>query len=201
MQQRFVIDVSDYSRFNPSRRAPIWWGVLGLILIEASVVTGFITTYFYLRLMAPEWPPAGVEPPPLLLPSLTVVLLLISCATMRWGGIAINREKYTQFVVAMFSSVALALGVLVLRWVQFHDLDFRWDEHAYGSVVWTIMGFHFIHVVSAALGTAVVGILGMMRFFDPRQQIAVIVDTLYWNFVGLVWIPLYVVMYWVPRWL
>lgn len=200
MHERFVIDVSGFSRFNPGRQAPVWWGILGLILIEASVVAGFIVSYFYLRLMSEAWPPSGLDAPPLLLPTLSMLLLLASSGTMWWGSVAIAQARYRQFVWAMFTSVALACTVLVARWHQFQQLDVRWDEHVYGSVVWTLMGFHFIHVVSAAMGTTVVGILGIERYFTPRQQIGVIVDTMYWNFVAVVWIPLYVVLYWVPRW-
>ena len=51
------------------------------------------------------------------------------------------------------------------------------------------------------IGTAVVVLLGALGFFTQKRQIAVVVDTLYWYFVGLVWIPFYLVLYWAPRWL
>jgi cytochrome c oxidase subunit 3 len=201
MRDVITVDVSDFSRFNPGRRAPVWWGIIGLILIEASVIAGFIATYFYLRLMSDQWPPPGVSPPELFWPTLSLVLLLISCVAMWWSGKAISSNKNAQFVACVFTAVTLATLVLVIRWQQFQELDFRWDDHAYGSVVWTLSGFHFVHVVSAVVGTAVVGILGLIGYFSPKQQIGVIVDTLYWNFVALAWIPLYLVLYWVPRWL
>ncbi|QJD60758.1 heme-copper oxidase subunit III [Pseudomonas sp. gcc21] len=201
VRERFVIDVGDFSRFNPGRQAPVWWGILGLVVIEATVLMAFVATYFYLRLMAPTWPPEGVEPPPLLLPSISVALLLGSSMTMQWGSKCIENEQYNRFVIAMFASVGLACTVLMLRWQQFQELGMRWDEHVYGSIVWTITGFHFVHLISAAAGTLVVGILGIKRYFNPQQKIGVVVDTLYWNFVSLVWIPLYLVVYWVPRWL
>lgn len=201
MRDVVTVDASGFSRFNPDRRAPVWWGVLGLVLIEASVVAGFVATYFYLRLMSNEWPPAGVSPPDMLRPSISVGLLLASSAAMLIAGRAISKNKNKPFVILIFTAVALNTLVLVLRWQQFQLFDFRWDDHAYGSVVWTLSGFHFIHVVSAIIGTAVIGILGLKGYFDSRQQIGVIVDTLYWNFVSLAWLPLYLVLYWVPRWL
>ena len=201
MQRKAVYDVSDYARLLPDRRAPIWWGIVGLILVETSVIAGFIATYFYLVIMNEAWPPPNVEPSPLVAPTIALGLLLASCLTMWWAGRMVKQGRNTPFVIGVFSSVVLASAVLVLRWEQFQLFAFRWDEHAYGSVVWTITGFHFTHVVSAVIGTAVVGILGLRGFFTPRRQIGVIVDTLYWYFVALAWIPLYVVLYWVPRWL
>lgn len=200
MREVIVHDVSGLSRLNPDRKAPIWWGILGLIVIEATVVAGFIGTYFYLQLANASWPPPGVEPPALFWPTVTLILLLCSTGTMTWASKALVAEKYRHFNIAVFASIALAGTVLVVRWQQFQAFPFRWDEHAYGSVLWTISGFHFAHVVSALIGTAVVGLLGLKRYFTPRRQIGVVVDTMYWNFVALVWIPLYLVLYWSPRW-
>lgn len=201
MRELITVDASQYSRFNPDNRAPVWWGIIGLIIIEASVVTVFIAAYFYLQLMSDAWPPPGVSPPDMLLPSINVGLLLASGAAMVIAGRFIKKDKNTPFVILILTAVALNMLVLVLRWQQFEQFDFRWDEHAYGSAIWTLTGFHFIHVVSAVIGTAVIGILGLKGYFDSRQQIGVIVDTFYWNFVSIAWIPFYIVIYWVPRWL
>lgn len=201
MQNIVTVDASRFSRFNPSIRAPVWWGVVGLVVIEAAVVSAFIAAYFYLQLMSDAWPPEGVEPPDMLRPSIAVALLLGSGTAMLLAGKFIRNNRNTPFVIFIWMAVILNCLVLVVRWQQFHVFEFRWDEHAYGSIVWTLTGFHFIHVVSTIIGTAIIGILGMKHYFDPRQQIGVIVDTLYWNFVSLVWIPIYIVIYWTPRWL
>ena len=194
-----AVDVSEWPRLNPNRQAPIWWGIVGLLLVEGSVIAGFIASYFYLMLRSESWPPPGVEPSPLLYPSLSVLLLLASGATMLWAGKAMTRNQNGRFVLLIFASVGLASLTLLLRWLQFGEFTFQWNDHAYGSLMWTISGFHFTHVVSAVIGTAVIGILGMMRFFTPRRQIGVIVDTMYWNFVALAWLPYYLLLYWVPR--
>ncbi len=201
MRDLITVDVTDYARLNPNRKAPIWWGVLGLILIEGSVVAFFVASYFYLQLMSSSWPPEGVSVPDMLRPSIEVILLLLSGAAMVVAGRYMSKGRSTPFVILVFLAVALNCLVLVVRWQQFQVFGFRWDEHAYGSVVWTLTGFHFIHVVSAIIGTVVIGILGMMNYFTTRRQIGVIVDTLYWNFVSLAWIPFYIVIYWVPQWI
>jgi cytochrome c oxidase subunit 3 len=199
MKQYSAVDASHFSRINPGPRAPLWWGILGLIIIESTVVATFIASYFYLRMGAAVWPPPGVAPPDLLWPTVNAGLLLASAGTMWGASIAMNRNKTRLFSVLVGIALLLACSVLILRWQQFMDLEFRWDEHAYGSIVWTITGFHFIHVVSAIIGTAVVFILSLMNYFDKDRQLAVVVDTLYWYFVCFAWIPFYLVLYWVPR--
>lgn len=195
----FAVDATHFSRFHSGSDAPIWWGIIGLILIEMSVVAAFVISYFYLVMINPSWPPIGHPASELLWPTASVVILLMSCVTMYLASKAINRDRITAFVTHTSISVALACSVLVIRWQQFQTFDFRWDEHVYGSLVWTISGFHFLHVVSAAIGTAVVATLGALKFFNSKQRIAIVVDTMYWNFVGLAWIPFYLVLYIVPR--
>lgn len=197
---RVVHDVSALPRFQAGREAQMWWGIVGLVLIESTVVGSFIASYLYFRVTHAQWPPAGVALPPLLWPSVSVGLLLASCVTMWAAGKALAKDRVTPFVLLILASLALASATLVLRWQQFESFAFRWDEHPYGSLVWTLTGFHFIHVVSAVIGTAVVALLGMLGFFNSKRQLAVVVDTLYWYFVAVAWIPLYVVLYWVPRW-
>lgn len=196
MRHEISVDVSQLPRLNPGREAPIWWGVLGLVLIEATVVFFFVAAYFYLQMMSDTWPPVGVSQPDRVRPTIEVVLLLASGGAMLLAGRAMNRDRNNRFVFFIFLAVGLNVLVLVVRWQQFQQFGFRWDEHAYGSAVWTLTGFHFIHVVSAIIGTAVIGILGVKRYFTPRRQIGVIVDTLYWNFVSLAWIPFYLTIYW-----
>ena len=93
----------------------------------------------------------------------------------------------------------MASIVLVLRSLELMAHDFAWDNHPYGSIVWTMTGFHFVHVVSAIVGTAAVTWLAWRGYFTRERQLGVVVDTLYWYFVAGIWIPLYLVLYWEPR--
>lgn len=197
--KEFPIDVSNYSRHTNHYDAPIWWGVVGLILIELSVVSAFVVSYLYLQMMNADWPPFGLPNPPLAIPTLSLVIMLSSCITMYLSGKAIEKDEVKKFVTYTFMSVALASSVLVIRWLQFSEFDIRWDEHVYGSLLWTISGFHFMHIVSAVIGTAAIGFFGVAGFFSKQRQIGVVVDTLYWNFVAVAWIPFYFVLYWLPR--
>lgn len=192
------IDAARLTRFA-HKKHPLWWGIIGLVAIEFTVSANLIATYFYLAARAPAWPPPGIDPPDLTWASVNVVLLLCSSFTMWWAGWGINRRNTTILVLGTGASVVLACAVLALRWITFVDLRVQWNDGPYGSVVWAITGFHFIHVASAALGTAVVTLLALRGYFTRERQLGVVVDTLYWYFVAGVWIPFYLVLYWVPR--
>lgn len=199
MKPYAAVDASGFSRSNSDRKAPLWWGVLGLIVIESTVVASVIASYFYLRMGAAEWPPPGVAAPDLTWPTVNAAMLMGSGVTMWLASQAMNKNKKRLFSLWVAASLLLAGSVLLWRWFQFQELDFRWDDHSYGSIVWTITGFHFMHVVSAVIGTGVVFILSLMDYFDSQRQLAVVVDTNYWYFVCAAWIPFYLVLYWTPR--
>lgn len=199
MQSYAAVDVSDFSRFNADHKHPLWWGILGLIAIELTVVAGFVVSYFYLRMGAPDWPPAGLGPPALLWETINLGLLLTSAGAMWWAGRGMQRGDRRVLTIGVAIALLLDLAVLPLRWLEFRAFPFRWSDHAYGSIVWTITGFHFTHVVSAIVGTAVVLALALQGYWTKERQLGVVVDTLYWYFVSFAWIPLYLTVYWVPR--
>jgi len=48
------LDVSGFSALAKGSTAPLWWGMVFLVTIELVVFATFITSYLYLRFMAPE---------------------------------------------------------------------------------------------------------------------------------------------------
>ncbi|HEV7368108.1 cytochrome c oxidase subunit 3 [Arenibaculum sp.] len=198
MDTRSTVDVAGFSRFAANRH-PLWWGVLWLIMIELTVVSAFIVSYFYLMRSAEAWPPAGIEPPPLLWPSVNLALLLASMVTMWWASWGLNRDNRAVLIAGLSLSLLFHCTVLALRWREMQLFGFKWSDHAYGSIVWTITGFHFTHIASAIVGTAVVLVLAIRGYFNPERQLAVVVDTLYWYFVSAAWVPFYLTLYWAPR--
>lgn len=194
-----VIDVSRLPTLVAGSRAPIWWGMVMLLVIESAVVGTLITSYFYLRLGQPEWPPAGVDPPKLLLPTINTVILLASSVPMYLADHGISRGRTRQLFWGMVGSIVLGLVFLTLKVVEYSAVPYRWDDHAYGSIVWLIIGFHSAHVASVILKSLVVAVLARRGYFSARRLIGVQVNGLYWHFVVAIWVPLYLVLYWAPR--
>lgn len=194
-----VMDVSGLSVYNNWTRAPLWWGFMGMIAIEATVFTSFIVSYFYLGAGHPSWPPLSHEPPKLLLPTINTLILIASSFVVHWGDRGIKAGEPRRLAMAMLIAPLMAVVFLVLKVVEYAGKDYYWDTDAYGSIVWTIIGFHSAHVVAVLLKTIIVDTLAWRGYFNQHRRLGAEVNGIYWHFVVIVWIPLYFTLYISPR--
>jgi heme/copper-type cytochrome/quinol oxidase subunit 3 len=177
------------------RRAPLWWGMVGLITIEAVLFASLITSYFYLRFYAPAWPLGGIPKPDLLLPSIGAVVLLLSSGPMYWADASIKKGNVRNLMIGLAGSFVLGVVFLVLKTIEYSGHDYTWATNAYGSIVWTIIGFHSAHVLAVLLKVAVVFTAAAQGYFSDERNLGVRVNGLYWHFVVVVWIPLFFTLY------
>src|SRR5690242_236272 len=94
---------------------------------------------------------------------------------------------------------ALGLLGLALRGVEIATLGIRWDTTAFGSMIWFLLGLHTTHLATDVGDTIVLTVLMFTRHAQPRRFSDVSDNAFYWGFVVISWLPLYVLLYWVPR--
>jgi cytochrome c oxidase subunit III len=194
-----TIDVRHLPNLVSKSRAPLWWGMVLLLVIESTVFGTLISTYYYLKMVAPTWPPPGIDPPDLLLPTVNSLILLGSSVPIFMADRGIAQGNQTRLKWGMGLGAAMAIVFLILKVVEYADVPYRWDDHAYASIIWLIVGFHSAHVASVVLKATVVFLLAYWGFFNERRHLGVQINGLYWHFVVGVWVPLYFVLYWTPR--
>ena len=199
MKERVAVDVSEMSVYSQGSDGLLYWGFWGILAIEATVFASLIASYFYLRFGAGEWPPGGHSPPELLLPAVNTGVLLLSSVSVWWGDKGIEHGDSRRLGLGLLGGIVLAALFLVLKVVEYSDADYRWDSHAYGSIVWTIVGFHSAHVLTLVMKTAVIDVLAFRGYFNERRRLGAKVNGIYWHFVVLVWIPLFLTLYIAPR--
>ena len=193
-----ALDVSHLPSFGFSHRSLMWWGTLGLMAIEGTVFALAVGTYFYLRSFASRWPMEDM-PPALLWGTVNTLLLLASL----WPAHAAKRAaealdlKGVRFWLVLTSLFELA--VLGVRVLEFQTLNCRWDGSAYGSIVWMILGLHTLHLLTDAWDTLVLTALLHTDNIEGKRFVDVSENSLYWYFVVWSWLPLYAVLYGVPR--
>jgi heme/copper-type cytochrome/quinol oxidase subunit 3 len=197
-RQGAALDVHAIPSFGFGHRSLMWWGTQGLIAIESTVFALTVATYFYLRMHANRWPP--FEPPPeLQWGTLNTVLLLVSLlpawlTKRRAEALALPGMRLWVTVSTLFS-----FGVLGVRWFEFKTLNCLWYGSAYGSVVWTLLGLHTLHLITDAYDTLVLNVLVFTGPLEGKRFVDVSENALYWYFVVFSWLPIYAVLYWAPR--
>jgi cytochrome c oxidase subunit III len=194
-----VVDFSQLKEGAPDRRATLWWGIVGLVAVETTVFSALVASYFYFKIHHHQWPPAGTEPPELTLPIINLIVLLASSIPMHWADKGVQRGDLRPLKWGLVTSIALALLFLGIKVVEYSDNAYRWDTHVYGSVVWTITGFHSLHVLALVLKTCVIATMAFRGMLHKENRLPVTVNGIYWHFVVAVWVPLFFVLYIVPR--
>ena len=202
MIQRQVIDVAALPDHAFGSRSIMWWSTMTIIAIESTVFALAIGSYFYLQGNEEAWPPPDTALPGLLWPTINVFILLASLwpneMTKRAAeDMDVGRTRKWIVIALMFS-----VGFVAVRALEFTRLNVSWDSNAYGSATWTLLGFHTLHLVTDLMDSLVLAVLMFTRHGDkPRRFVDVAENAFYWYFVVLSWIPIYLVLYWAPRWL
>ena len=193
-----ALDVSARPEHGFGHRSLLWWATAAMMIIEGMVFAMVIVSYVYLKGRAPHWPPSGPSPD-LLWGTVNTIVLLASAVPNQLAKKA--AEKFDLAGVRLWLSVCLVFAVAfnVIRFVEFHHLNVRWDSNAYGSVVWVLVGFHTVHVLTDFLDSSVLAALIFVGPIDERRFVDVSENALYWYFVVLTWLPIYAVVYFGSR--
>lgn len=196
---RPVASVSELPTVTFGPRSIMWWGTLGFMTIEGWTTALLLASYLYLRQNYEAWPPLRTPYPSLLIPSINLAILLLSCIPAKLCADAAKRldEAAVKRWLLIFSVVIVP--TVVLRWWELWALNTRWDTNAYGSAVWTIVGFH-----TSLLILDVVDTLGLTLFFFikkmPVKSFSDATDnSFYWYFTVAAWAVIYLLLYVGPR--
>ena len=199
MSEPRTLDVGALAPGAFGSRSLMWWGTMGLVLIEGTAFAIAIAAYFYLRTRMTAWPPDGVAPPALRWGTINTVVLVASMVPNELAKRA--AEHVDLHRVRVWMVVCLVFGVVfnAVRVVEFQHLRVWWDHDAYGSIVWLLLGLHTTHILTDFLDTAVLAALMFVGPIEEKRFIDVEENAAYWYFVVLTWLPIYGVIYWAPR--
>lgn len=198
---RRILDVSSlpHTVFGPGRSI-LWWGTIGLVAIEGTFFALIIASYFYLRTRVSDWPP-GIMPPYPLWGTINLIIALVSLLPNMMIKKAAERMELQKVRILLIIMSLVSIAMLVVRWFEFPALRCMWYDNAYASTVWILLGMHALHLITDGYDTWVLTILFFTGPLQPKRFMDVYENGDYWYFVVLTWIPIYLVLYWAPRWL
>jgi cytochrome c oxidase subunit III len=191
------IDVTRLPTYVYGARSMMWWGTMGLMLIEGTVFAITVVVYFYLRSHSLTWPVDRA--PALLWGGVNTLIMLASLAPNYLAKRAAEREDVRGARRWLTACLLFALAFLVVRVFEFGALNTRWDANAYGSVVWMLLALHTAHLVTDTVDTTVLAVLMFTGPLEGKRFVDVSENAMYWYFVVGSWLPIYAVIYWGAR--
>ena len=197
---RPAIDVSDLPGFGLGHREPIWWGVLCLLAIEGTGFVLIFATYFYIRgNEATQWPSTGVPLSTYASAIVGAVLLVVSAFTMFRTDRAARSASIPGTKLWLGLSIVVGVAFVAVRAWELSTLPFRWDSHAYGSVVWVTLCMHLFHAVAATGENAALLAVLLFKPVEKHHLSDIDANGFYWYFVVVSGFVVYALLYLDPR--
>lgn len=194
-----ALDVSHLPDVRYDSTEPVWWANVWMLAIEGTVLALAGASYFYLRLGEREWPPAGTPLPPAGLATVTMALCIVAAVLAFFMDRAVPTVRRRLVRAWVMACGVTGLASLAARWAEWKAVPFLWHSHAYGSVIWTLLFLHTLHLIAATgESIAVTAIFSKGPLFE-KHFMDVKCLAVYWYFVAAVWLPLYAFVYWGPR--
>jgi cytochrome c oxidase subunit III len=192
-------DVSELPSVVFGSRSLMWWAMLGFMVIEGWTLALIVAAYLYLRQNYDAWPPLRTPYPSLLIPTINLALMLISIVPARSVENAAKRLDAHRMRRSLVACSVLGIAIATLRWWELWALNVRWDTNAYGSAVWTIVGFHYSLILLDVLDTIGATIFWYVRKMPVKSFSDTADNSFYLYFTIGIWIPIYLIVYVGPR--
>lgn len=200
LRPSFTQDLAQLPTHAFGHRSLTWWGLIGFIVIEGVFFAMLVGSYFFLMSHEHEWPPEPRLPPDLIAGTLFTCLIVAS----EWPNTMVKRaaEKMDLEKVRKLIWIPVGIGValLVLRAFEFMSLNVSWTDNAYASILWALLFAHTAHLLTDLVDTIVLAFLVQTSHGrSPRKMVDIEENSFYWRFVWISWLPIYLLIYWLPR--
>jgi len=201
-EYRFAGDLAELPTHAFGHRSLTWWGVLAFMVIEGIFFVMAVAAYFMLMNHQGSWPPEPVGPPFLAAGTLFTLLMLLSEIPNAIVKKAAEEHRIGPVRIGLVLMCLIGIVLMVLRGLEFASLNVDWTDNPYGSVLWLLLFLPTLHVVTDLGDTMVLTALTFTRHgTEGRRFVDVSENGLYWRFVWLTWLPIYLLIYWLPRWI
>jgi heme/copper-type cytochrome/quinol oxidase subunit 3 len=169
-----------------------------LLFTEVMIFASLISTYIVLHGKAVAWAPLGQPRLPVIATAFNTSLLVLSGVTMSRTVRALAGGNHQGARRLMSWSFALGAGFVVLQgveWARLVHFGLTTSSSLYGSLFYTLVGFHALHVVAALIALAWTMHATGSDPATPRSRARLRAMRMYWTFVVAAWPPLYAVVY------
>lgn len=126
------------------------------------------------------------------------LLILASCLTYGFGLVAMHKGKQQKLLVWLLVSFVLGLSFLTMDYQQLAHLyraGHTWQDSAFLSAFYTVVGLHMIHFLAALLWLAVITGQVALKGINQRMKNRFACLGLFWDFLNILWIFIFAIVY------
>ena len=198
-------DLPIYPHGVEGGRSSAFWGMVLLIFTEATFFAILFLSYVYLRFQSGEvWPPPPLEKPKLFLISIMTPLLVLSSIPAHLADTGIRQGNVRRLRLGLILTIAQAgafIGLTIVEWLEkIHVENLKPWTNAYGSIFFTIVGFHGVHVAVGVLLLVWLLVYALRGRWTETNHVPVQNVILYWHFVDVMWLFIITLLYFSPHW-
>jgi len=172
-----------------------------LIFSLLGITTMFLgLTFAYIYSKGPGW--GEVTLPASFVYS--TFILILSSVSIYLANHAFSRDWNNVYKISLFATLLLSFAFVATQYIGWQEMRINGIElgtHAAGSYIYLISGLHAIHVLAgvAFLSLIAFGALrevnhpavALVYFTDPVKKLRLQLLSIYWHFIGAVWIYLF----------
>jgi heme/copper-type cytochrome/quinol oxidase subunit 3 len=200
--QRTPTRAAAMAREIPTPRRPGWWGLVLVLVADVGAFASLIASYYYTEFVTSHtWPPSGDPLPHLTKSTIMTCLLAASVVPMALADIGLKKGSRFRLMLGALLTALLGAGFVYVEYLEYLDeLKTSWPtKDAYGSLFYTLTGFHVLHIVLGVLALLLFAVAGLMGRMGRAHHVVIRLFSLYWYTSIAVWVVLYAVLYWSVR--
>ena len=169
-------------------------GMVLFLVSEAFLFGSLFWTYYYLRAASSVWPPQDVHLT-LVLVIPNTIILLTSSLTFWLSTVAIRKNSPGGLAVGLLLTIILGIAFLIITGFEWMRETFRPWSNAYGSIFFTLTGFHALHVFGGIMLMLFLFIRTVRNRFSSSNYLPVEIGSLYWHFVDFIWLIVFTTIF------
>jgi len=196
---KVALEAQPLSVGSIDHRASGWWGMLGVIATEGALFAYLLFSYYYVALQPHTEPWLPEVPPSLRLALPNTIILILSSVAVWWGERGARKHARWRALLGLaigFVLGAIFIGIQLMEW---HNKSFSVTSHPYGSLYFTITGFHLAHVLMGLFVLLSLIVWIALGYFSAPRDAPISIGSIYWHFVDVVWLTVFFTFYITPH--
>jgi cytochrome c oxidase subunit III len=185
---------ADLTVASRARTPPPVFGMVLFLASELMFFGGLFASYFTLRSLAAPWPPSDVR---LDLPLTVAATVLLTTSSLTMHRALTRLRGGDGRAMRRWIAVTFLLGAAFLasKGYEFATADFGIASHAYGSLWFTMLGAHGLHLLAGLALLAVVAARSARGAYEGGEHAGAVAVGYYWQFVDVVWLGIFATIY------